>query len=154
MLAAILPAHYFTGATVTKGGQGAGTEITFTMNVYGNKATYQMKVSEPEPGRVLQEEDAAAGVLATFTVDALNDTKARVTIATTARSSSGLKGRLEKMTTLGAMRCSSRPPRRAIWWDGMKSVILLVIQVRTDQFAAAATQTLMLSFSAEGKHRR
>ena len=63
-----------------------------------------MKVSEPEPGRVLQEEDAATGVLTTFTVDALNDTQARVTIATTARSSSGLKGWLEKMTTPGIMR--------------------------------------------------
>lgn len=100
----ILPARYFTGATVTKGGQGAGTEITVTMNVYGSKATYQMKVSEPEPVRVLQEEDAAAGVLTTFTVDALNDTQARVTIATTTRSSSGLKGWLEKMTTPGIMR--------------------------------------------------
>ncbi|MBP8292444.1 MAG: hypothetical protein KAX65_06715 [Caldilineaceae bacterium] len=66
--------------------------------------TIQMKVSEPEPGRVLQEEDAATGVLTTFTVDALNDTQACVTIATTARSSSGLKGWLEKMTTPGIMR--------------------------------------------------
>ena len=100
----ILPARYFTATTVTQGGRGAGTEITVTMNVYGSKATYQMKVSEPEPGRVLQEEDVAAGIVTTFMVDALNDAQARVTIATTTRNSPGLKGWVEKLTTPSIMR--------------------------------------------------
>ncbi len=79
---AILPSRYFTDIQVTQGGQGAGTLATVRMNVYGTKTLYNMIVSEPEPGRVLQEEDAAAGVVTTFTVDPIDrGTHSRVTIA-------------------------------------------------------------------------
>lgn len=97
---AILPSRYFTELRVTRGGQGAGTEIIVKMNVLGAQALYQMTVSEPEPGRVLQEEDPAAGVVTTFTVDPLNGGhQSQVTIATTAQTSPGLKGWLEKLMT-------------------------------------------------------
>jgi hypothetical protein len=95
----ILPARYFSDLQVTKGGRGEGTEITVKMNVMGVSQVYQMTVSEPEPGRVLQEEDTAAGVVTTFTVDSLSDNQSRVTIATTTRTNPGLKGWLEKLTT-------------------------------------------------------
>lgn len=94
----ILPQRYFTGIEVTEGGRGAGTKLTTTMNVYGTKAVYHLTVTEPEPGRVLLEEDPAAGIATTFTVEPLDDgAGSRVTIATTARSSGGLRGRLERV---------------------------------------------------------
>jgi len=97
---AILPARYFTEMRVTQGGRGAGTMITIKMNVLGTKAIYQMTVSEPEPGRILREEDAAAGVVTTFTVDpANNGAQSKVTLCTRARTSSGLRGWLERLMT-------------------------------------------------------
>jgi len=98
--AAVLPKPYFTGMTVEKGGTGAGTEITVHMAVMGAKVTYHMVVTEPEPGRVLQEEDKALGVVTTFTVDPVNNGEAsRVTLYTRARTSAGLKGFIEKLIT-------------------------------------------------------
>lgn len=98
--AAVLPKPYFTEMTVEKGGTGAGTEITVHMSVFGTKVTYHMVVTEPEPGRVLQEEDKAAGVLTTFTVDPVNGGQAtKVTLYTRARTSPGLKGFIEKLIT-------------------------------------------------------
>lgn len=94
----ILPSRYFTELTVEEGGQGEGTIITVHMNVFGTKALYHMSVTEPEPGRVLVEEDNIAGVTTTFTVDPINSGgKTRVTIATTAKASPGLKGIVEKV---------------------------------------------------------
>ena len=98
--AAVLPKPYFTEMTVEKGGTGAGTEITVHMNVMGAKVTYHMVVTEPEPGRVLQEEDKAAGVLTTFTMDPVNDGQAtNVTLYTQAKTAPGLKGFIEKLIT-------------------------------------------------------
>ena len=98
--AAVLPKPYFTEMTVEKGGTGAGTEITVHMAVMGAKVTYHMVVTEPEPGRMLQEEDKALGVVTTFTVDPVNNGEAsRVTLYTRARTSAGLKGFIEKLIT-------------------------------------------------------
>ena len=94
---AILPARYFTEMTVTQGGYGAGTAVTVHMNVFGAKVIYHLEVTEPEPGRVLQEEDVKLGIVTTFTVEPINDTQSQVTIVTTASASSGLKGWLEKL---------------------------------------------------------
>ena len=100
----ILPRRYFSAVAVTAGGQGAGTAFTVELTAYGSKFTYHMQVSEPEPGHILSEEDAAAGVVTTFTVDPLDDTRSRLTIATTAQASPGIKGWLEKLMTPGIMR--------------------------------------------------
>ena len=97
---AVLPKPYFTEMIVNKGGTGAGTEITVKMEVLGNKVTYNMVVTEPEPGRVLQEEDKVAGVLTTFTVDPLNGgQEAKVTLHTRARTAPGVRGFIEKLIT-------------------------------------------------------
>ncbi|HML20627.1 MAG TPA: SRPBCC family protein [Aggregatilinea sp.] len=80
---AILPRPYFTSLILQEGGKGAGTVIKVQMDIMGSKRTYQMIVSEPEPGRVLVETDANAGVITTFTVEPEgNGEQARVTIAT------------------------------------------------------------------------
>jgi len=100
----ILP-DAFTGLTVTEGGQGEGTHIIVAMDVFGSKIEYRMKVTEPEPGRILVEEDESAGVATTFTLDPLDGgEKTRVTIATTARTSPGLRGLVEKLVTPTVMR--------------------------------------------------
>jgi hypothetical protein len=102
---AILPARYFSGLTVTAGGQGEGTAVTVHMNVFGAKAVYNMVVSEPEPGRVLVEEDQAAGVVTTFALEPLNGAgQTRLTISTKARASSGLRGLIEKLANPAIMR--------------------------------------------------
>lgn len=94
----ILPRPYFTDVTVTEGGIGAGTALVVHMSVYGAKATYHLRVREPEPGRVLVEEDPAAGVVTTFTVEPVNGNgQSRVTIATESRTSPGLKGLMERL---------------------------------------------------------
>ena len=55
-----------------------------------------MTVSEPDPGRVLMEADAEAGVTTTFTIDQLEgETGSLVTISTEINSSGGIKGFLE-----------------------------------------------------------
>ena len=101
----ILPPRYFTSLEVIKGGQGAGTEISVAMDVFGTKARYHMTVSEPEPGRVLLEEDVDAGVITTFTVDPIDDgTNSRVTILTDAQTGPGLRGWIEKLVTPAVSR--------------------------------------------------
>lgn len=93
----VLPKPYFSALTVESGGRGAGTVIAVDMNVLGAKRTYKMKVTEPQPGRVLREEDPEAGVVTTFTVTPADEpTRSQVTIRTQTRTSPGLAGYLEK----------------------------------------------------------
>ena len=97
---AILPKPYFVSMEVLAGGVGAGTELKLTMKVMGQDFVFHQEISEPEPGRVLVEADNDAGVVTTFTFEPLNDdTQTQVTISTVGKTSSGIKGWLEKMTT-------------------------------------------------------
>lgn len=80
---AILPKPYFTGLDVVQGGRGAGTVFDAHMSVMGSQNTLHMTVTEPEPGRVLMEEDTERGTVTTFTIDPLDDgSQAYLTIAT------------------------------------------------------------------------
>jgi len=102
---AILPKPYFTELSVEQGGQGAGTVARADMKVMGTQMTYHLIVSEPQPGRVLKEVDAAAGVSTTFTVDPLDGgQQSRVTIATEAATHPGLMGWLERLFNPAVMR--------------------------------------------------
>lgn len=79
--------------------------IDVYMDVFGVKAFYHMIVTEPEPGRVLVEEDKSAGVITTFTSDPVNEGgQTRVTIATKAKTSPGLRGMIEKLMNPPIMR--------------------------------------------------
>ena len=101
----ILPKAYFTGQMIERGGAGTGTIVETQMNVYGIKQTFRLEISEPEPGRVLVETDAAAGVITTFIVDSLNQgTQSRVTIATNSRTSPGIRGFIEKLVAPTVIR--------------------------------------------------
>jgi hypothetical protein len=94
----ILPKPEFESLTVEEGGQGAGTIIRVTMSAFGQKVYYRMFVTEPEPGRVLKEEDPTAGVASTFTVTPEEGgTRSLVKIATEWRRKPGLTGWLESL---------------------------------------------------------
>jgi hypothetical protein len=94
---AILPTRYFTDLAVVEGGQGEGTLVKAQMNVFGSKALYNLRVTKAEPGRLLVEEDEDAGVVTTFSLEPLDDGRTRVTIATEARTSPGLRGMVERL---------------------------------------------------------
>jgi hypothetical protein len=64
----ILPRPPFESLEVLEGGAGAGTRIRVAMRVMGRRRESVMEVSEPEPGRVLEERDVATGIVTRFTV--------------------------------------------------------------------------------------
>lgn len=85
----ILPAA-FTDYQVVEGGVGAGTVVRVTLRAMGRGFPYTLQVTEPEPGRILAEEDTGAGTRTTFTVDALDGgARSRVTISTVMRAPRG-----------------------------------------------------------------
>lgn len=95
---AILPKPCFSKMVVVEGGQGTGTVIEVHMDVYGTKRIFHQVVTKPEPGRVLAESDAEAGVMTSFTMDPLNGgSQAQVTIATESRLSPGIQGLVERI---------------------------------------------------------
>lgn len=102
---AILPKPYFTKMEVLEGGVGAGTKLRIHMKVMGQAFVFHQEIFEPEPGRVIVEDDKEAKVKTTFIFEPLNnDTQTRVTILTDAEGGPGLKGWLEKKTNPSVMR--------------------------------------------------
>ena len=90
----------FYDLQVEQGGYGAGTIIRFKMKVLGVEQAFHQRVSEPEPGRVLVEQDinSAQNVITTFIVTSVeNDQKSRVEIDTTMNASPGLAGIVERI---------------------------------------------------------
>lgn len=94
---AILPPDYFEGLEVLEGGRGAGTLVRVRMKVLGSRHEFQMRTTEPDPGRVLVERDESADVTTRFEVEPLGPARARVTIATDAAASPGLRGVMERL---------------------------------------------------------
>ena len=79
---AILPRPAFEEMVVEEGGFGAGTVIRLRIRIFGKAYFYHQRVSEPEPGRVIQETDIDTGQLTRFFIDPLNNgQRTRVTIA-------------------------------------------------------------------------
>lgn len=95
---AILPQPYFTELIVEQGGQGAGTMLRTSMNVFGQEFHYHQLVTEPEPGRVLVETDVDTGQWSSFTLEPLNaGSQTRVTINSAFPASPGFKGLMERL---------------------------------------------------------
>lgn len=89
----IVPPAYFKGLEVLEGGVGAGTRTRITMRVLGSTRTFEHVVTEPEPGRVLQEAEPDDSTVTRFTVDPPEaGAGCRVTIATEVRVSGGVFG--------------------------------------------------------------
>ena len=84
----------FSNFAVEHGGVGAGSVVTFTVTAGGRSRTYQMTVSEPAPG-TLVETDANSTLVTTFTVTSRGD-DASVKIVTTWQGARGIGGFFER----------------------------------------------------------
>jgi len=86
----------FSGFLVESGGVGAGTITRFTVNAGGHRRTYRMRVTEPEPGRVLVESDTNSSLVTTTTVTP-DGSASRVRISTTWDGAAGAGGFFERL---------------------------------------------------------
>jgi uncharacterized protein YndB with AHSA1/START domain len=93
----------FSDFRVESGGVGAGTVTRFKMTAGGRTREYQMKVAEPEPGRVLTESDTNSTAVTRFTVSPQGGTS-RVQISTTWDGAHGVGGFFERMFAPRVMR--------------------------------------------------
>jgi hypothetical protein len=97
----ILPSKNLYDLRVEQGGYGAGTVIRFKARMLGMEQAFHHRVSEPEPGRVLVEQDIETepnNVTTTFIVTPLEDgQRSQVEIVTTMKPSPGLRGLVERL---------------------------------------------------------
>jgi len=94
----ILPKKHLYDLQVEQGGYGAGTIIRFKSRFLGVEQSFYQRVSEPEPGRVLVEQDIDSALQESviFTVIPLeHERKSHVEIFVAMNASPGLKGLLE-----------------------------------------------------------
>ena len=105
----------FSDFRVESGGVGAGTVTRFKMTAGGRTREYQMKVAEPEPGRVLTESDTSSSAVTTFTVSPQGGASL-VQISTTWDGAHGIGGFFERMFAPRVMRAiytgRAQPARR------------------------------------------
>ena len=74
--------------------------MRFKSRVLGVEKAFYQRVSEPEPGKVIVEQDIEAGqnFITTFTVNPVEEgQKSHVVISTTLNASPGLKGLVEQV---------------------------------------------------------
>jgi Polyketide cyclase / dehydrase and lipid transport len=96
----ILPKENLYDLQVEEGGYGAGTIIRFKSRILGVEQSFRHRVSEPEPGRVLVEQDidTKQNLATTFTVIPVEEgQKSQVEISTTMNASPGIRGLAERM---------------------------------------------------------
>ena len=86
----------FRDLRVVSGGVGAGSVITFDVSSGANVRQFRSEITEPEPGRVLVEEDRTQGARTTFRVTPDGSgSGATVRIENEFRISPGLRGVIE-----------------------------------------------------------
>ena len=96
----ILPKESLYDLQVEQGGYGAGTVIRFKMKALGMEQHFYQRINEPEPGRVLVEQDidSPRNVTTTFTVTPVEQgQKSHVEIGTTMNASPGFMGFMERI---------------------------------------------------------
>jgi len=92
----ILPKRYFSPLTIEEGGFGAGTKLRFSMKALGRTQSFHVRITEPEPGKILVETDAESGAVTTFRIVPTNSASgSHVTIETELMLRRGLSGRIE-----------------------------------------------------------
>jgi uncharacterized protein YndB with AHSA1/START domain len=92
----------FSEFQVLEGGVGAGSVTRFKITAGGRTREYNMKVSEPEPGRTLVETDQGSSLVTTFTVTPEGE-KSRVNITTNWDGAGGIGGFFERTFAPKAM---------------------------------------------------
>jgi uncharacterized protein YndB with AHSA1/START domain len=85
----------FSDFQVVEGGVGAGSATRFKITAGGRTREYNMRVSEPEPGRTLVETDQGSSLRTTFTVTPQGD-NSLVNITTSWDGAGGIGGFFEK----------------------------------------------------------
>ena len=96
----ILPKENLYDLQVEEGGYGAGTIIRFKSRILGMEQSFYQRVSEPEPGKVIVEQDidTKQKLATTFTIIAVEEgKKSKVEISTTMIASSGFRGIAERV---------------------------------------------------------
>jgi uncharacterized protein YndB with AHSA1/START domain len=93
----------FSDFAVEEGGVGAGTVTRFAVTAGGRTRAYRMRVTEPDPGRVLVESDASSSLVTTFNVEPQGG-KSLVRISTSWDGASGIGGFFERTFAPRAMR--------------------------------------------------
>jgi len=93
----------FSDFRVEEGGYGAGTVISFRGKTAGRVRDFRMRVTEPEPGRVLVESDTLSSMETAFTVTPEGD-GSRVSFDTRWNGASGIGGFFERMFAPIALR--------------------------------------------------
>ena len=93
----------FSDFRVESGGVGAGTVTRFKVTAGGRTREYQMKVAEPEPGRVLTESDTGSSMVTTTTVSPQGGASL-VQISTAWDGTGGIGGLFERMFAPRVMR--------------------------------------------------
>ena len=96
----ILPKENLYDLQVEEGGYGAGTIIRFKSRILGVEQSFYQRVSEPEPGRVIVEQDidTKQNLATTFTVIPVEEgKKSQVEISTTMNASPGFRGFAERV---------------------------------------------------------
>ena len=94
---AILPKPEFEALRVTRGGYGEGTRFELDMRVMGQFSQFEMDVTEPEPGYILQETDIHTGQYSSFTLDDTPDGQCHVTITAGVPLEKGFAGVMQKL---------------------------------------------------------
>ena len=99
--------------------QTAGQPFSFTtlhghtVEMYGQQTPYHQIVSEPEPGRVIREQNQLSAQYTEFRLAPLADnTQTRVTIFSVLPLSGGIKGLIERWFQPGIVRTENRTPAR------------------------------------------
>ncbi|MGH3421341.1 MAG: SRPBCC family protein [Streptosporangiaceae bacterium] len=93
----------FSDFRVESGGVGAGTVTRFKLTAGGRTRELQMKVAEPEPGRILTESDTGSSAVTTFTVSP-HGGASLVQISATWDGAHGIGGLFERMFAPRVMR--------------------------------------------------
>jgi hypothetical protein len=92
----------FSDFQVEEGGVGAGSVTRFAVTAGGRTRSYRMRVTEPEPGRVLVESDTNSSLVTTFNVEP-RDGKSLVRISTSWDGAAGIGGFFERTFAPRAM---------------------------------------------------
>jgi hypothetical protein len=87
----------FSDFEVESGGVGTGTVTRFKVTAGGRTREYRMAVTEPEPGRVLQENDTNSTLVTTFTVTPSGESASAVRIETSWDGAGGIGGFFERL---------------------------------------------------------
>jgi hypothetical protein len=114
----ILPEE-FSAFRLEAGGRGSGTIISVKVALPGGSRQMRVTVTEPEPGRVLEEADTASGTVTRFTVDPSGGGSI-TTIDTRFPRSAGLRGHFEAILAPPMLRrlYAKELSRLAAYLDG------------------------------------